>query len=417
MFQYTAYELFENACIGKRVSVLLHDGTTRNGVLNRIGDGLVDLFEPAAGLAVPIPAADIKTLTFGGRSDRVQVGGAQLAQFRRGCEKRVNESNLSIGVTFADSIRACLQYCENPRLIRYLNAELEKKGHTYLPSEAEVLYDFFRETFSDGLTVDEYTRKVVEVLLLSRMRRFDLAYATSQTLVASADRSFFFLLQVSLAAQMKHHVGVLFWLEKYYAGLTAEQLQQAGDVWWLYLKLCIRYASYGGVLALIRRLSERDQKTALESLAYLLLENGSSAKATRVLEYSMADTLLTCEETGATLDRNGGYLIEDHDNNYHRFLHCINRIFSDGCLKTYSDGDDIHGYVYEYVPDKEFGFILGFDLIPYFFRAESINSESVTTALRQNICSFKAVKDEDPVFVTFRRASESKKTYNAIDIV
>lgn len=417
MFELSVYELFVLSGIGKRATVLLQNKTAYRGILNQISSDVIVLCDLSTKLNITILVSEIETIVFEGLSERNKIDYNKLSRFRRFCEKQVNENDVSFGAVFFDEIQQYRQYCTNDRIDNYLEAELTKNASHFYPSEVEVLYEIFKKDVTNYTMLDPHIFSIIEIMMCVRMRRFDKAFESSFRHSQDIDRAVFLTVQYCLYAQIKHYIGALFWLEKLMSVMSAEEIVSKNNIWWYYLKLCVRYSNYEEALKLICKLSEINKQLALNSLAYLLIENGSNGQAVRILEYSLNDGLLSFMETNEIINRNSGFLISDPDNNYHRYLKCINTIIANGSVSFYEQEEDICGYVYDFVPDREFGFILGFDLLPYFFRVESICSDSVNEALRQNICSFLSVKDEQLVLVTFRRSVESKRTYNAIEIV
>ena len=417
MFELSVYDLFVYSGIGKRVTVILKNKTAYRGVLKQIQTDFIVLYDLSTKLNVTIDALGIAKITFEGLSERNIIDYSQLSKFRRSCEKKINENDVSLGTVFSEDIQQYRQTCENDLICSYLNAELSKKATRMFPSELEVIYSLFKKESTDSTTREPYIYRIIEIMMLMRMRRFDKAFELSFNLSQNTDITVFLKVQYCLFAQIRHYLGVLFWLEKLMSHMSAEEIVSQENTWWYYLKLCVRYSNYEKATRLIGELSEINKQLALNSLAYLLIENGSNGQAIRILEYSLNDSLLSLVETNDIISKSSGFLISDSDNNYHRYLKCINTIISNGSVSFYKQEEDIFGYIYDFVPDREYGFILGFDLLPYFFRVESIRSDSVTAAIRQNICSFLSIREEQLVFVTFRRSIESKRAYNAIEIV
>ena len=208
-------------------------------------------------------------------------------------------------------------------------------------------------------------------------------------------------------------MGSLFWLERHYIG--QDLLAAEDNKWWFYLRLVNKYSYYENVIELLKKKSNTSPQIAIQSLAYLLLANNNIGIASQLLE-NMYEKIQP-DEAKQVIDMNSHYLTSDYDNNYHRYIKCLDTIIEGNKIYQYEDDESITGYIYEYVPDREFGFIIGFDLLSYFFRKESIISESLNKDIKNNICAMLSVSEEDLVLATFKRSSETKRSYNAIEIV
>ncbi len=413
MFKYSKNDLLRASCIGQQTTVTAADHSEVTGVLRQIDISGLTVAEYKTGLEIKIRFDDIETAAFGNASARRQMDHLELARFQKQCERTAEQANLTLSRMFKTELAALAQSCGDWDIKEYLEAEIGNTASLYSAEECENLYDFH---FKDErfCSRPEFAAAVAEAMVLYRMRRFDKAAALILGSSGTAKPTDTALAMACLASQMRNRTGALYWLERYYLkGL--ETKISLDNVWWLYLRLCGRYSAYEGACRMLEAVTQDNPGLAVRSLAYLLLINNNSGFAMQLLDY--ADDVLNANEALELVERNSVYLISDRDNNYRRYVKCAGKIIREGELRIYGDEEDICGYVYDYVPDREFGFIVGCDLISYFFRRESVMSDNVNERIKSNICSFRSVEEEEPVMVTFKRTPESKRSYNAVNIV
>jgi len=413
MYEISIHDLRKAACIGQRTIIELHKGSEVRGILDQICLNYLCVRDIDTGLEVSVPSVDIKKLTFEGSSNYLRINSVELLKFKRQCARLAEEANVTIGRFFSSDIENYATNCISGDLKCYLLFETQNKAGKFTLGEYEEFYEYL---LSEGKHNEEDKKAfdVVNILMLFRMRKYNNAVAYAVRLFGEKTVVDAALVMTCLLTQMKNHMEALFWLESYYL-MERNPTTNWDSTWWFYLKMISKYSSYEAVECLLKKMAWVSPRTAVESLAYLLLENNSVNFVAQLLD--CVDEYLTYDEAINLIERNCSFLISDQDNNYHRFIRCIKNIIERCLISEYDDSEDITGYIFDYVPDREFGFILGFDLIVYFFRKESIRSENVIKHIKDNICSMLSVNEEDLISVTFRRSLESKRSYNAIDIV
>lgn len=411
MYSFSINDLLKASCIGQHVTVTLYCQTVIHGTLNEICSGYIRILDAVSGLNQDIPNQDIKLITFDGYSKSQKINSLALSEFKRQCEKAADENKVTFGYLFRDELEYYIECCHHHMLKEYIQAEICNKGARYTLGEYDEIYEYLLAD-ETAAAKNQRTFHLIQILLLFRLRRYNDAVAYAVELLGKniTDGA---LVLACLSIQMKNQMEALFWLEKFYfqAKLPYDVLQKS---WWLYLRLISKYSAYESIVPLLKVLAENYPKMAIQSLAYLLLSNNSVTSAAQLLDYIDCCKL---DEVYQMIERNSSFLMSDPDNNYHRFLRCIQNIFNNNAVTYYETEEDVTGYVVDYVPDREYGFILGFDLIVYFFRKESVSSNNVTKHIRNNICSMLSVDEEELVMVTFKRSSDSKRAYNAINIV
>ena len=399
--------------MGQRAAISLKNGNKICGILEQIYLQGICIRDTMTGLEIKIPNTDIQKLSFEGYSKERKINNMELLRFKRQCERYAEEANITLGKFFSFDIVYYAKHCDNNDLKEYLLSETQNRGGKYTVGEMEEYYEYL---LSDEEQMTDCSRGfyIINILMLFRMRKYDSAVANAIGILGEEDIVDATLIMVCLMTQMKNHIESLFWLERYYT-FERVSMKNQDHIWWFYLKMISKYSAYEHLVPLLKNMAHTSPKTAIQSLSYLLLANNSVSFAAQLLD--CVDEYLTEEEAVGLIDRNSGYLISDCDNNYHRFLRCMERIIDNQAFVEYVDSQDINGYIYDYVPDKEFGFILGFDMVVYFFRKESVNSDNVNRHIKDNICSTLSVDEEDLILVTFKRTLESKRSYNAIDII
>ena len=414
VYEFSINDLRRASCIGQRTNILLHKGARIRGILEQICLEYVCVRDTDTGLVINIPNTDVESLLFEGYSKDMRINSVGLSKFKRQCERFAEDANITLGRFFCSDIEHYANGCKNKDLKGYLLEEIQNKAGKHTVGEYEEFYEYLLSE-KTHITKNKRAFNIINTLMLFRMRRYDSAVAHTVGLLGDRSTEDASLILACLSAQMKNHMEALFWIERYY--LYGKTTADAWDnAWWFYLRMISKYSAYESLAApLLKKMAGASPKIAIQSLAYLLLANNSVNFAAQLLE--RVDEYLTVSEAIELIERNNSLLVSDIDNNYHRFVRCIKSIVENGAISEYDDAEDITGYVYDYVPDREFGFILGFDLISYFFRKESINSDNVNKHIKNNICSMSSVSEEDLVMVTFKRSSESKRSYNAIDIV
>lgn len=412
MFQFTKNDFIRFSCIGKQVTVNTKTGKWTEGTLIQISMDHIVVLDRRTGLEYPISFGDFEVCTFEGRSKGQTVDRIGLAGFLRECDRLAGRAKLTLVGQYSDKLEQCIKSCEIGQLKDYLKAEYVNQAGSYFPEELENLLSQlqkYRKADTD-MEIDS----VLEAMLYYRMRKYGDALAAVMDAAEEISLQDLSLRMACILFQMKTYVGALLWLNHYYAN-SLDNLSSGDQIWWLYLKLCSRYSSFQAVSQAITRLAQKEPVLAIQSLAYLFLAQNNAPIAVLLLDY--AGGALNVHEALDLIERNKSFLIPDPDNNYHRYEKCVNQILALRQVKVYDDMEDIQGFVYDYIPDKEFGFIVGFDLISYYFQKDSIESDNVRRQIKDNICSFSSVEEEDYVMVTFQRTLESKRSYNAIRIV
>lgn len=202
-----------------------------------------------------------------------------------------------------------------------------------------------------------------------------------------------------------------YWLEKYFLQMP-EAIVEDNALWWRFLEWDVEFSSYVATRDIISRLNERDNILAAKSLTFLFALNNRYSTAISIYEQVMKNSMPKGQyEIQQLLDS----LREEEDNKYHRMLRCIERMENEGQYHTYEEDTMIQGYVFEYVPLRAYGFIIGFDRIKYYFHVEDM-SDLTMKMVKGEICSIKPVNEENLCLVQFDRTKESKRLYAAYNI-
>ncbi|MDR1706106.1 MAG: hypothetical protein LBS19_15680 [Clostridiales bacterium] len=222
--------------------------------------------------------------------------------------------------------------------------------------------------------------------------------------------------------EMGDDVQCFFWLDQYYINLFSQDLRQPATppdaedpLWWFYLRMACSYSAYEHIPGMIDSMSEcmKDNPVfALESLAFLFALDGEKNKASILLagENDTPGNIFSLCRVFCT------QLRSYPDNYYHRYERCLIEIVRKDLYAQYASNEEITGFVYEYVPYKSYGNILGFDMLRYFFH-ENECADRTLRNIKDCICNFKAVDEEELAVVLFKRNADSKGTYVAVNIV
>lgn len=415
MLIYTINDLRKIACIQRIVTAVKNDGSELKGTLTKITSESICVKEKQSGIETNIPNTLIQSLIFDDEAGRRYDMLNRLKNMKNKLDRYANDSSITMYEIFRDRLEDFSDKCDNPVLAEYLTKEKEHKtgGYSRNPKELDYIYgDFLKNTKKSF--IDDPSAALIEAMLLMRMRRMDEAFFCVLREIERAEREDVFLMSACLGIQSRNSMAALYWLNRYFELAGAERpVSQA--LWWYYMRMTGKYSVYDYAVPTLRNLAGADPAAALESLIYLLVSCNHAGAAANLLEYTAYNP--SSETVNNFIDTFSCFLVTDEDNNYRRFLRCINEIIENKYIRLYKDSEDINGYIYDYIPDKEFGFIIGFDMAMYYFRAESIKSPNLKSNIERNICSASHVKDESLVLATFKRNRASKVSFNANDIV
>lgn len=413
MYSYSIIDLQKVACINQSVTVIYRNGTKVQGILLGVLSDRIELRDHQTNLVVSVPNGEIDRIDFKTGNHRSTINHRVLNQFKHQRDKLADESHITLAELFRSEIQAVIPLFSHKDIIRYLESELSGKAAHFSFLE----YEWFLECFEkerEKLSAQKLADAVIYTLLLLRTRSIDKAYSYVLQQFKRMDYPSLALILIGLSRQMKNQMEALFWLDAYYRAISADLITD-NNTWWYYLRTSCRYATFDKLYPVLMSLKSSNPCLAVDSIAYLLISVNSGVLAESLLDID--PSFINEEIAGEVIDRNIVFLPVDSENNYRRFLRCITTIIKDNQISTFDDDDDIGGYIFDYIPDRGFGFIIGLDLVVYFFRKESIISDNVTQRIKSNICSLSSVRDEELVWVTFKRSTETKLSYCAVSIV
>ncbi len=281
--------------------------------------------------------------------------------------------------------------------------------------QAEEFLVSFQKMFERG-EIDRYVMHIGSMVVCIAGRKFKECIAQCFQMLHGADRRENkrkgYLCLAYVMNRLKDEDQSFYWLEKYFLeGTQILREDSSYPLWWRYLANTVGFGSFERLGGILQQVYEFDKNLAYESLAYVLAQNNAQRQA---------NYLVSCmEQAELSWDTlHGAYqkLDSEKDNKYHRFLKCADDILSNGKYKTYDKDQGIDGLVYEYVPMRSYGFIIGYDMIKYFFHSECA-SPRVIKDIKASICTIKSVEEEELCKVAFSRNSECKRVYEAYDVV
>ena len=410
MRDYTINDLREISCVNKIITVVHNDSSEIKGVLSKITSDSICVCEINSNIEINIPDKSIKRLYFNNQDSAKLF--RKLNEMKIRYDKISDDAYINIPDMFQQELQEFASVCGNVVLSSYIEEEIGNKSAKYSIHKLELIYDDFLVNTKNKY-VGNPIIAVIESLILIRMRRSDEAYSCALNQLTKYPE-ILFLICTCLSVQTKNIIESVYWLNMFFSYKETRNIPKL-KTWWYYIRMISRYSAYDQAIPVMKKFAQTEPKLMIESLIYLLVSDNHAGIAVNLLDY--IDCSLTAEILESLIDHNIIFLITDEDNNYHRLLRCINTIINNKDIKLYSDSEYINGYVYDYVPDRKFGFIIGFDLVVYFFRAESIINEYLDNKIRKNICSMEHVKNEELVLVSFKRSRESKRSFNAIEIM
>ena len=410
MYQLSADSFIKGALIGCHIQIQTDVPETISGVLYGVSKDEVSVTD-RSGLSRTVRTDRIQSVQIGyDTSERAGINRDALRKFQYRCNQAANSPDLTFVGYFEENLRHFLETCDDSVLCAYIKDELARRSAL----EPEIAYEDYLNRL-DALGQNDVS-SLLHMMLFFRLRRYSDAMPFLHDIFDNAltgdDRSA--LQWVCFSGQMKNDVSTFFWLSQYFK--KSENPDICKDpAWWYFLKHSVHFGDYEILPGLLLKVARWNPRVAIESIAYLFLMNNNTIQAMQVL-HSLNEGMSSAD-VKRTIELYANFFVTDKESFYQRYLRCLIEIAHSDCLKTYSDSDAVSGYIYDYIPDKKFGFILGSDLLSYFFREESIESNRIRDEIKRNICSFKSVAEEELIQVEFTRTDQAKRSYNAIQIV
>uniref|UniRef100_UPI004055BB67 hypothetical protein n=1 Tax=Agathobacter sp. TaxID=2021311 RepID=UPI004055BB67 len=274
---------------------------------------------------------------------------------------------------------------------------------------------FIKELNLVGDKLNSYTFLIGELILHLEGRYFkDCIQRCMELLQNSQDDDFISKVYFALSFvtnQIRDYDQSFYWLEKYFLKKPSA-IEETNFLWWRYLFNTVEFCSYENLGILLKHVHKENRKLSLESLGYVLALNNLAMQAAHVLSYSNNMIQFNWDEIESIYN----HLRTDTDNKYHRFLKCVKYISSERKYQAFQSNDNIKGLVFDYVPYRGYGFILGYDMIKYYFHSSEVDSITLKS-IRKEICSMQHVAEEELCRVSFSRTVDSKRSYEAYKVV
>ena len=405
MYILSKDDFLANANIGKFVNFLMKDGTSKQGTLLAISNDCATIKEDSSHMDESFLLDCIEKVEIG-RLEGASYSREELKRFRNKCNSHTEHPKLTFAYCFKALLEQFVKSCPDSFLAEYVRTELEHRAGTLT-----------NETINDYLERLEKCESVpgcslVRTMLLSLHREF--AKAASLIYADNNDEMDIKLLRVCFFAQMKDKRGTYFWLEQYLLSQEDGKFCE-NPMWQYYLRGSVQFATYECINELLEKVARTDIHKAIESMSYLLALNNSTLAALNMLGRS--NEKMTTADANELLAFGCSLLTSDPDGHFHRYRRCVNEIITNGQVTMYDEKEKIEGYVYEYIPEQNYGFIVGNDLLCSYFHDNSINENSrAYTKIKENLCSLRTSEQEDLVQLSFERSSDSKRTYAALHI-
>ena len=407
MYSLTSKAFLQFSNIGEHITVQLKNKTSLTGTLLCINTDCLTIRD-TCGLVQDISSEQISCIDLG--TAQTLISSEDINQFQSEHDATARDPQTTIADVFREKLLAYAEHCTNEKIRSYLTSECDRCTLYKTPIEVSVVYTEY-ESYVSLDPPDALTDSCIRSIMLMQMGFYQRAFVQLLPWM-NKHRKTGPLMLACYYTQMNNQISALFWLDIYFKN-ASDRIVKENRTWWFYLWLCSRFAAYETVCRLLNTLADSYAPLALESLLYLLMLNQSRHIALNVFD-AMASGLSNTQ-AAELVNTCTTFLVSDPDNNYHRYVKCVNAIFASNEILEYEDEEQICGFIYEYVPDRKFGFIVGKDLLTYFFREESISS-GVMNDIRSNINAFLPVAQESLCQVKFRRSRSSKRSYSATQI-
>lgn len=273
---------------------------------------------------------------------------------------------------------------------------------------------FVKELKAAEDRLDSYTFLIGELILSLEARKFKECMARCMKLLSENEddeivsRVYFALSFIT--NQVRDYDQSFFWLEKYF-GKMQKEIAEDNFLWWRYLFNTVEFCSYENLGNLLKYVYGKDRMLCIRSLCYVLALNNLSMQAAYVWSFT-SNAAVDWEE----LESIYNHLRTEKDNKYHRFLRCVEYISTQKKYQIFETDEKLKGLVFDYVPYRGYGFILGYDMVKYYFHVSEVDSMTLKN-IRREICSISHVSEEELCQVSFARTVDSKRSYEAYSVV
>lgn len=198
------------------------------------------------------------------------------------------------------------------------------------------------------------------------------------------------------------------------------QCLEQSAYWWAYLRLAVAFDYYEKVLEHIELLYAFAPNLAIRSLAYLFSLKNDGYKSELLYRESRSFGQKLSLERLRTFYPSLSYHItmKDWGSFFYRYYLRMNEILKEGLFRSYEDGVEMAGYVYEYVNQRDcYCRVLGLDLISYFlhFDNDPVTNE-IRRQCRREMGTLQPVRQEQPIRVCFRSSREILSTHKSYQI-
>ena len=401
MIAITPSELIDNSFIGKHLELTTDSEKTFTGYMNSISPNEISIIDDFSMASVSFQTQHITRMSFG---ERTLIDKQYAIKFKNKHSHDADVADLTLVGRFASRLEEFMTNCNSDVLRRYISSELSHR--------AASIYPPLLNSCLDEIKCYEYNRNVrlINILLQFRLRNFAECASILHQALNDPEEDCAALICACFFAQCKNGISAYFWLTQYF--LQSDDTSYIdSDLWWYYLKGCVTYSSYEHLDEITGKIS--DPLKIIESYAFIHALNNNTIRAIQLIDLYVNSPQGVDQHL---FDLGSWLLLSDPDNHYHRYLRCVASIVGNNELNANTFSNEMQGYIYDYIPDKGYGFILGTDLLSYFFFKDSIVASSVMEDIKSNICAFLSVEEERLVNVSFTRSEQTKRTYSATNI-
>lgn len=412
--QYGIMQYLRYVGVGNRITIF-SGKAKRKGILTGI-DAECLCFEDEIGIPCKISISDIDSVEL--EDEKKASASISNKEVQKALDKFTKSKRNASGIArmqfsqaFIKELNMIFQKIDDPIIKDYFSPK--RIDNTVLDNfQAEVISDYFADIYQQGiLGSEEYL--LLRMIVYLKTMSYEKCISECLRLNIENPKYVEVLKILSFVmSRVRDDDQAYYWLEKYFLNVPSA-IAEDNALWWRFLEWSVEFGSYVATRDILSQLNERDNMLTAKSIVFLYALNNRFTTALSIYEQILKNSIPKSQyEIQQLLDS----LREEEDNKYHRMLRCIERIKQEMQYRTYEEDTKIQGYVFEYVPLRSYGFILGFDRIKYFFHLEDMSNLTIKM-VKGEICSIKPVNEENLCLVEFDRTKESKRLYAAYNIV
>ncbi len=414
-------DLLQSFMIYNDLTVSLSEGEEIKGRLRTVSDKYIELY--VNGICQKVLWKDILSLDISNNSEFENIIDESLSWWK---ERRhfATDAKYSLGNCFRNLFDDIAERMTDSILIALFEAKNSKKL-IYIDEKEKINYLRLLEPVLNQIKASEVERSAARALIYLAAKDYatgmkELAYKSL------GDSTFSLLPMICFYQDMKDGTAAFYWLSRYYN--EPVHIQENDDLWWNYLLQTVSFDYYDDLIPQLLHLynNSNSKAFAIRSLAFLFFACNDNYKGNFL--YTEANKknshMSKMQYSKFLISLRYGTSDGEYYTYYARYRRWLEMILDrqSPLYKSYERNDDIHGFVYEFIPGKGYCMVLGYDLLSYFLHfddcaeVDANNTRSIKNRLQREICSFSPVHEELPVCLSFSRTDSmnTKKSYAII---